>query len=198
MKYKNPKLAGMLTVFLMFLVILPATVSADPGSQVVQSPMLALQRTRWIPIGSRHPAHVLYAFTDPNCPYCHKLWMAMQPYYHRDVQVRHIFVGIISASSPGKAAAILEARDPAAALWENEARWGTRSDGGGGIAPLAQPSATDLKILALDQALMQDFGIPGTPALVYQDRQGKVHVVTWLPGKAELAEIINVATVPTP
>ncbi|MDE2091862.1 MAG: thiol:disulfide interchange protein DsbG [Gammaproteobacteria bacterium] len=198
MKCKNPKLAGRLTVFLMFLVILPATVLADPGSQVVQPPMLALQRTRWIPIGSRHPVHVLYAFTDPNCPYCHKLWVAMQPYYHRDVQVRHILVGIISASSPGKAAAILDARDPSAALRKNEARWGMRADGGGGIAPLAQPSSTDLKILALDQALMQDFGIPGTPALMYQDKQGKIHVMAGLPDKTELAGIINAARVPTP
>jgi thiol:disulfide interchange protein DsbG len=44
--------------------------------------------------------------------------------------VRDILVGVISASSPGKAAAIFDAADPSAALRLNERRWGRAADAG--------------------------------------------------------------------
>jgi thiol:disulfide interchange protein DsbG len=182
---------------LVLIIQLPA-MAASPVESASTSPMLALQRAHWIAVGSPNPRHVLYEFTDANCPYCHALWLAMAPYYRRGVQVRHLLVGVISASSPGKAAAILEARDPAAALRANEALWGTRADGGGGIAPLVHPGFKEMSEIIDNDMLMQDFGISGTPALIYEDRQGKVHLVEGLPGKADLTEIVKTAIVPKP
>lgn len=194
MKIFRPINPLVLVVLMAFSAGLPLPGAAAQPFPTGVSPMKALRDTHWVAVGSRHPRHVLYAFTDPNCPYCHKLWLAMAPYYRQGVQVRHVLVGIISATSPGKAAAILQARDPAAALGMNEAHWGERTDGGGGIAPLADPSSANLLILATDQNLMQALGIPGTPALIYRDKRGVVHAVEGLPEKAELAEIIHAAT----
>ena len=160
------------------------------------SPVLALQQGRWVAEGNAHPKHVLYVFMDANCPYCHRLWLALKTYYHDGLQVRNVLVGIISPSSPGKAASVLGARDPAAQLRINEQRWGSRSDGGGGIAPLALPSAQVMDALTHNQMLMQAFGISGTPGLVYIDVAGNVHVLAGVPATPALAEIVRSSVVP--
>lgn len=159
--------------------------------------MIALQRAHWIPLGSRHPQHVLYVFMDANCPYCHRLWRELQPYYGSGLQVRALLVGVISASSPGKAAAIFAAPDPAAALRENEAHWGRGPDPRGGIAPLAHPSAQALRMLEHNEALMEAFQLPGTPGIVFADGAGKVYVLDGVPAKADLPRIIDTAGVPS-
>lgn len=160
------------------------------------SPMRALQQSRWVAEGSAHPRHVLYAFVDANCPYCHELWRALTPYYREGLQVRDVLVGVIAPSSPGKAAAIFGARDPAAAWNQNEERWGSRSDGGGGIAPLAHISAADKAAILDNELLMQKFGISGTPGMVYVGARGAVHVVVGAPGPSMLKKIIYSAAVP--
>jgi thiol:disulfide interchange protein DsbG len=187
--------AALLAVIALWTAV-PNVGRAQAGA--TSSPMRALQQARWIAEGSAHPKHVLYVFMDANCPYCHRLWLALQPHYHDGLQVRNVLVGIIAPSSSGKAASALEARDPAAQLRVNEQRWGSRSDGGGGIAPLADPSTKVLDALTHNETLMQAFGISGTPGLVYIDVAGKVHVLAGLPATAELTAIVRSAVVPHP
>ncbi|MGH8129082.1 MAG: thiol:disulfide interchange protein DsbG [Gammaproteobacteria bacterium] len=169
--------------------------SADQGPGLRLSPMRALQQAHWVAEGSTHPRHVIYTFVDANCPYCHKLWLALQSYQREGLQVRNVLVGVISASSPGKAAAIFSARSPAAAWRENEKRWGSRSDGGGGTAPLTRISSQDRTAIMDNETLMREFGITGTPGLVYADVYGKVHVIVGVPGKAKLRRIVRTAAV---
>lgn len=164
---------------------------------MARTPMLALQQAKWIPEGSARPRHVIYVFMDANCPYCHALWLALKPYYRTGLQVRDILVGVISASSPGKAAAIFDAANPSAALRTNEILWGHGIDAGGGVTPVAHPSAKDLRELARNEALMQAFGIDGTPGLVFADAKGKVYVAGGLPAKSELGRIVATASVPS-
>ncbi len=175
-------------------VALPLTASAQGATARAQ--MRALQQTHWISEGSAHPRHVIYVFMDANCPYCHRLWLALKPYYRSGLQVRDILVGVISASSPGKAAAIFDATDPAAALRLNEARWGREVDPGGGITPVAHPSAKDLRELAHNEALMQAFGFDGTPGLVLADAQGKVYALGGVPPRRDLGQVVATAGVP--
>lgn len=158
--------------------------------------MRALQQSRWIRQGSSHPHHVIYVFMDANCPYCHTLWVELQPYYRAGLQVRNILIGVISASSPGKAAAIFNAPNPAQALRANELHWGGGPDRRGGIRPIAHPSAADLRTLEGNLELMRAFGINGTPGLVFADAQGKVYVIGGLPAQRDLARIISMASVP--
>lgn len=168
------------------------------NAQAAQSSatMHALQEAHWVAEGSARPRHVLYIFIDANCPFCHKLWLGLQPYYRKGLQVRDLLVGVIAPSSPAKAAAIIDARDPAGALRTNELHWGSRSDGGGGIAPVAHPSDEDLRILAHNLALMHGFGFPGTPGLVYTDAQGQLHGLEGSPGANQLGQIVRAAAVP--
>lgn len=165
-------------------------------TRTVPAPMRALQQTHWIPEGSAHPRHLVYVFMDANCPYCHTLWLALKPYYRRGLQVRDILVGVISPSSPGKAAAIFDASDPSAALRENERSWGHGPHAHGGIAPVAHPGPRDLRRLAHNEALMEQFEIDGTPGLVFADGRGHVYVVPGLPDKGYLAQIVRTAVVP--
>ena len=175
----------------LLLVALPLSASAQSATGRAQ--IRALEQTNWIPEGSTHPRHVIYVFMDANCPYCHALWLALKPYYRSGLQVRDILVGVISASSPGKAAAIFDATDPSAALRMNEARWGRGIDAGGGIAPVAHPSAKELRVLARNEALMQAFGFDGTPGMVLADAQGKVYTIGGLPPKSDLGQIVATA-----
>ena len=173
-------------------VLVPAVARA----QAAASPMRALRQSSWIAEGSAHPRHVIYVFMDANCPYCHSLWLALRPYYRRGLQVRDILVGVISASSPGKAAAIFDASDPSAALRLNERRWGHGPGSRGGIAPVAHPSPGDLRRLAYNEMLMEEFGLQGTPALVFADGRGKVYVIPGMPDRGEIPEIVRTAVLP--
>lgn len=176
------------------LVAVPPTAGASASGN--PAPIEALQHSHWIAEGSAQPRHVLYVFVDANCPFCHKLWQALQPYYRQGLQVRALLVGIIAPSSAGKAAAILEAHDSSSALRQSEQQWGRRADGGGGISPLAHPHRRDLQVLDHDLALMQGFGFPGTPAVVYLDASGKVHAIDGSPDPDRLATIVGAAAVP--
>ena len=116
---------------------------------------------------------MLYVFFDPNCWYCNLTWKALQHYEKAGLQVRWIPVAYQKPSSATRAAAIMQARDPAAALRENEMKYRVESYDGG-IAPLAQPSPATQKALAANLALMQKIGAPGTPAVVWKDARGKI------------------------
>lgn len=170
----------------------PEQVSRQPASLLWHS----LQLSDWIAVGSTRPRHVVYFFTDPNCPYCHDLWLALRPYYVQGLQVRAVLVDIISDTSPGKAAAILQARNPQVALNKNEDDWGHRLDGGGGIAPLLHPQPDILRALDAHAALMMQFGISGTPGLAFKDNRGELHVIAGLPKNATLTAIVHSAAAP--
>ncbi|HET7395447.1 MAG TPA: thioredoxin fold domain-containing protein [Gammaproteobacteria bacterium] len=173
------------------------TASAQELSQNVLQPYWQqLETVDWIAQGPVKPRHVLYEFVDPNCGYCHQLWSEMQAEYSHGVQVRYILLGIISDSSPYKAAAILEAADPAAALRRNERLWGQNPDGskGGGIQPLASLDFSMRLKLMMHFKLAQNFGILGTPGLVWKDRQGQIHVRQSAPSPEELQRIVESAS----
>lgn len=134
------------------------------------------------------PKSVLYAIFDPNCPFCHLAWKALQPYEAAGLQVRWIPVAYLTESSAGKAAAILEAKDPVAALRENEQKYNMQSHEGG-IKGLAKPGANSVPQLQANAGLMRKIGASGTPALVWKDGQGKVHVHAGMPRLSELPAI---------
>jgi thiol:disulfide interchange protein DsbG len=135
-----------------------------------------LEQTAWVREGAADAKRIVYVFSDPNCPYCNAFWQATQPYIGKDLQVRHIMVGILSESSRAKAAAILAAKNPAAALAQHE-----RTHSSGGIAPLENIPAAIQQKLASNVELMRELGAHGTPAIFYKDREGKVRGITGMP-----------------
>lgn len=170
------------------LVSLAPIVSSAADPQLWQR----LGQAAWVEEGSSHPQHLFYVVTDANCPYCNELWQKLQPFYGQGLRVRYVMVGILSDSSPGKAAAILEARDPAKALDQDEAGYGKLPDDlGGGIRALAHPKPGTLAALKSDERLMYDLGGQGTPMLIYRDSKGTMHVIQSVPPEAALPGIVR-------
>lgn len=143
-----------------------------------------LETSHWIADGKTGAQRVIYTFTDPNCPYCRQFWRDARPWVQAGkVQIRHILVGLLAEDSPAKAAALLAAPDPAAALARHEA--------GASIQPLAKPPAAVSAKLAANQQLMERFGVFATPASFYRDAQGQLQKVQGAPTAATLQKLLG-------
>jgi thiol:disulfide interchange protein DsbG len=128
---------------------------------------------------------VLYVFFDANCLYCHVTWKALQLYERVGLQVRWVPVAYQKDSSFGRAAAILAAKYPLTAFRDNETGYRAKSYDGG-IKRLATVSAEVRRTLEANTALMNRFGVPATPALVWKDAKGRVRVSAGVPRENEL------------
>ena len=163
----------------------PQTYSSKPE---YDSLFEQLVHTDVIVEGRARSTHVLYVFFDANCYYCNLTWKALRPYLKAGLQVRWVPVAYQQASSAGRAAAILAARDRVAALRANETKYNA-AHYDGGIEPQAQVSAKLSASLADNTRLMQTFGAPGTPALVWKDPQGSIRFKVGMPRLSELPAI---------
>lgn len=144
-----------------------------------------LAASAWIADGSAKAARVIYVFTDPNCPYCNKFWKDARPWLDAGkVQLRHIMVGILGPTSPGKAAALLSARDPAAALRDHESRKAE-------AVAMATAPARAVAQLQGNHALMQQMELGATPAILYLDDAGLLQTEQGAPQPAKLAGILG-------
>jgi thiol:disulfide interchange protein DsbG len=159
-------------------------IAAPPGSPV--GLMQRLDRAKWIGTGAKSTERVVYVFTDPDCPFCNDLWKAMQKVRAPEVQIRYLLVAVIDADSKGKDAAILEAKDPVAALETSE-----RNFEHGGIAPKSPALPQTTETISFNGDLMGALHIFGTPGLVYQDEQGQVKVFAGMPDAAQLRTIVG-------
>lgn len=146
-----------------------------------------LESSTWVRDGSADAPRVIYTFSDPNCPYCNRLWQAARPWVDAGkVQLRHVMVGVIREDSAGKVATILGAADPAAKLRENERRFAE-----GGVPAAARVEPGMRRTLDANQLLMLELGFQGTPALVFRDGDGRVQRRSGLPQGADLDAIMG-------
>jgi thiol:disulfide interchange protein DsbG len=158
--------------------------------KIVGKPLAAktwkeLAASGWIADGSAKAARVVYVFTDPNCPYCNKFWKDARPWVDAGkVQLRHIMVGILGPTSPGKAAALLSAKDPAAALRDHE----SRKTEAVALATVPPRAAAQLQG---NHALMQQMELGATPAIVYLDGTGLLKIEQGAPQPDKLARILG-------
>lgn len=166
--------------------------SAEPLQKLVYAPMskaiwAKMHNSAWIADGKPDAARIVYVFSDPNCPYCNMFWQQARPWVESGkVQLRHIMVGIIRPDSPGKSAALLAAKDPAAALQAHE-----KAGKGSTLKALtAVPQAVQEK-LERNAALMEELGLAATPAIFYQDEQGNVQSQQGAPRPEMLGEILG-------
>lgn len=146
-----------------------------------------LESASWVRDGKSTAPRIIYVFTDANCPYCHRFWEASRPWVDAGkVQLRHILVGVIKEDSPAKAAAILTAQNPSAALMENE-----RGQSEGGIAPAKSIPDNVRKTLDQNQMLMVSMGFRGTPGIVVRDGSGAVKKYNGMPQQNALLEVLG-------
>src|SRR5690348_1345743 len=135
--------------------------------------------------GPASARHVLYVFLDANCFYCHLTWKALQPYEAAGLQVRWIPVAYQQPSSVGRAAAIMQAPNRAAALRLNETGYDA-SKYDGAITPSADVPPALAAQFEANTALMRAFGAPGTPLVVWKTPDGAPHYKIGVPRLSEL------------
>ena len=161
-----------------------------------------LEKSHWIADGREGAPRTVYVFTDPNCPYCNKLWADARPWVDAGkLQLRHVMVGILTPTSAGKAAALLGAKDPAAALDAYERGHAASNAkllvsgcpkplGDEGVEPLATVPPALAAQLDANAKLMASNGLRVTPALVWMDARGGVQMRQGAP-IADLAAIFG-------
>lgn len=136
---------------------------------------------------------IVYIFFDPNCPYCHQLYVNTRTWLHgHNLQFRWIPVGVLMPSSAGKAAAILSAKDPLQAFHQNEDQF-QRGAGFGGVEESLVPPAAIEKRVRTNRSLLERSGLDAVPALLFHDDSGNVQFVVGAPPPPELAAILNSA-----
>lgn len=121
----------------------------------------------------------ILAFEDPNCLFCHKFSQASQPLIAQGkLQVRVIPVGFLKGpDSLGKAAAILQSSNPAAA-WEANMQGFDEKKEEGAATPVAVQKGSDMqRKLDLNLALLEQSGQVATPTLVVCAKGQKVPTV---------------------
>lgn len=149
--------------------------SQAPLERLVYEPLgkelwARLQASTWIADGRDDAPRVIYVFSDPNCPYCSLFWKQARPWVEAGkVQLRHIMVGMLRPDSAGKAAALLAAKDPRAALDTHEAA-GKASK----LEPLAEVPQRLQQQLDANLELMHEMGGAATPAIYFMDARGRL------------------------
>lgn len=146
-------------------------------------------KTSWFEQGNPHATHQLYVVAEPNCSACHFFYNTMKPYIGNGrVTIRWIMVGFLKPSSLGKAMAIMTAKNPAKALWQNEVHFDPASETGG-IAPIS--SHIGNQHFARNMAFMQHYHFTSTPILIYRDKTGKVDLLKGALPKRLIPNFIN-------
>ncbi len=151
----------------------PAALAAGPA---VAKAVLYRDLAQAHAITEGHGPRVLYDLFDPNCPYCHLLYERLQaligPYH---VTLREIPVAYLTPTSEGKAAALLEARDPRRALAASQAHYSWKT--GSSIAPKT-PTPAVARALAANRKLdVAAVGFPLVPILIYKKADGTVRII---------------------
>lgn len=133
--------------------------------------------------------HQLYVFIDPNCPYCHQLYMTLQKLIPaKGLKVHWIPVGFLTTTSEGKAAAILSAKDPRAALHRSETHY-SRAAGGGAIAETLASNQV-AKQLETNLDLLKRAGKTVVPTIIFRDKRGQAVVIPGAPEGAGLERML--------
>lgn len=144
-----------------------------------------LKDSTWISDGSDKAEKIVYVFTDPNCPYCKRFWKDARPWIDAGkVQLRHLMVGTLGDSSQKKAAYLLSAKDPKAALFGNESGENPAKEAKT-IEPKQRQQLDD------NQQLMATVGASGTPAILYLDATDMLQMHAGAPQGEQLIELFG-------
>ncbi len=149
------------------LMIFSSSVLASDQRQALWN---RLEHATYIQTGSGKT--VIYDFFDPNCLYCAKAFQLERPIADKgQLTVRYVPVGFLTDSSFGRAAAILQARNPREAM-ENNFMALLRT----GHAVISSATATEATHSALrrNERIFIDTGATTLPELVYRLPDGQV------------------------
>lgn len=113
-----------------------------------------------------HAGPRILAVVDPNCIFCHLFYKKVMPLVRAGrLRVTFVMAAILKPSSLGKAATILAARDPAAALAFDELHFDkAKEEGGIRILPAALKAKADL--VRANSRLLAEMGPAATPTIL--------------------------------
>jgi len=132
--------------------------------------------------------HVLYAFVDPNCIFCHKFFDYVQTHLSEfrqaGVRVVYVPVAILKQSSIAKAAAIVDKGWPE--LLEDEQKFNVNDEEGGiqgltGAALTQYASPVKVNTNWLGNLANANHASAGTPFLVWQAGNGRAYYLDGFP-----------------
>jgi thiol:disulfide interchange protein DsbG len=179
--------SGLLVLWIGFALPLLAW-AADRAQPAAAALLQDIHRATWIAEGKG--PHIAYVFFDPDCPYCHKLYAETRHWVKAGrLQLRWIPVGILTATSPGKAGAILDAKDPLAAFHKNEG--GYEAGTMGGIDEALEVSPRAEAALKENAELLSRTGLGSVPALLFRADDGNASLVFGAPSQAKLDAILS-------
>jgi thiol:disulfide interchange protein DsbG len=149
-----------------------------------------LEKSSYVVEGTvRAPKSVIYVFVDPNCPFCHYTWRAVQPYEAAGLQVRWVPVATLGPTSLPKAVEVLAAADKTAAFRQMEENHGKPWTASPKSSADKHPDV--VRQIQENGEVMEAFGIAGTPGVIWRDKQGKIQVKSGMPRLSELPGITS-------
>lgn len=141
-----------------------------------------VESASWVQDGDKNAPQVIYTFSDPFCPYCHKFRELAEPYIKSGkVQFRHVMVGILRDDSLAKAATILGSDSPEQALATHITRYKS-----GGIETDNNAASKGSERVLENNHLMEDLHFHATPTSLYKDEKGDVQIIEGLPMKHDM------------
>lgn len=129
----------------------------------------SLESSTWIQDGQKDAPRIVYVFSDPNCPYCHKFWEVARPWVKSGkVQLRHIQVGIIREESRAQVATLLMSKNPQAVFNDINLNKGKKR-----LKKATTIPANIAEKIDFNQSLMGKYGFFSTPSMVWLDSKGQ-------------------------
>ncbi len=155
----------------------------EPGQQSSMPPSSTQSRSEQSQNAHDDGSSALYVFFDPNCPFCHFAWQALEVYQQQGAEIRWIPVAYLQPDSRIKAAAVLQAKHPAQVLRASmlqQAAW-----------PMSEKEASKQsdQALSFNMQLMKRFALQGTPAFVWLDSEQQLQSYSGMPKLATFAEM---------
>ena len=166
--------------------------TADVMDKLVEGPRMAkvwkeLEGSAWVADGSDDAPVIIYTFTDPNCPYCHKFREAADPWIKAGkVQFRHVLVAILRKSSMEKAASIIGNDDPEAMMQKHHEQFAQ-----GGVEVNQKAIEKGQVRVQLNTNMMQRLGFGATPTSVYKDSNGDIKSIQGMPPENVLEDMMG-------
>ena len=146
-----------------------------------------IEKANWVRDGNADATIIVYTFTDPNCPFCHRFRQAAEPWIDAGkVQLRHVMVGILAQDSLPKAATILGSGNPGEALKENQ-----QNHAQGGIKVDRSIVSEHAKKIRQNNRLMSDLGLSATPSTYYNGADGSIQMKQGAPRFDEMEAIMG-------
>ena len=177
-----------LSVFLLITGSIESAGAATRPRSTNDAVLAALPQATWIADGQGR--RIVYVFFDPNCPSCQLLYQNLRTFIRsHDLQLRWIPVAIVNATSLGKAAAIVQAPDPRAALQRNEEHYHGESYSGGIDEDI--PSGATEKKLRANERLLNRLDIPVVPSMLFADKDSRAVLIQGALSPVALRKVLD-------